>query len=254
LVIPEFWLKNKENSDMTKVLIVEDDEMLGDELRDVFVQWGFVAITVASVNAFWEQVEDFKPQLIVVDLTLPDGSGVDIIRDVRSKSDIGIIVMSGRSDEIERVVCIETGADDYVVKPFSSREMVARIRQLMYRTRGVAYGDVAPLNGSETGRYKFNDYIFDTSAMALTAPSGDEVSLTTLEFSVLKTLVTHAREVLSRDFLLESVHAANWAGSDRNIDNLVSRIRKKITAPGSAPPVRTVRGVGYMFALEVEAF
>lgn len=239
---------------MTKVLIVEDDEMLGDELRDVFVQWGFVAITVASVNAFWEQVEDFKPQLIVVDLTLPDGSGVDIIRDVRSKSDIGIIVMSGRSDEIERVVCIETGADDYVVKPFSSREMVARIRQLMYRTRGVSYGDVAPINDSETGRYKFNDYIFDTSAMALTAPSGDEVSLTTLEFSVLKTLVTHAREVLSRDFLLESVHAANWAGSDRNIDNLVSRIRKKITAPGSAPPVRTVRGVGYMFALEVEAF
>ena len=239
---------------MTKVLIVEDDEMLGDELRDVFIQWGFAAITVASVNAFWEQVEDFKPQLIVVDLTLPDGSGVDIIRDVRSKSDIGIIVMSGRSDEIERVVCIETGADDYVVKPFSSREMVARIRQLMYRTRGVAYGDVAPINGSETGRYKFNDYIFDTSAMALTAPSGDEVSLTTLEFSVLKTLVTHAREVLSRDFLLESVHAANWAGSDRNIDNLVSRIRKKITAPGSAPPVRTVRGVGYMFALEVETF
>ena len=239
---------------MTKVLIVEDDEILGDELRDVFVQWGFVAITVASVNAFWEQVQEFKPQLIVVDLTLPDGSGVDIIRDVRSKSDIGIIVMSGRSDEIERVVCIETGADDYVVKPFSSREMVARIRQLMYRTRGVSYGDVAPINDSETGRYKFNDYIFDTSAMALTAPSGDEVSLTTLEFSVLKTLVTHAREVLSRDFLLESVHAANWAGSDRNIDNLVSRIRKKITAPGSAPPVRTVRGVGYMFALEVEAF
>ena len=239
---------------MTKVLIVEDDEMLGDELRDVFLQWGFVAITVASVNAFWEQVQDFKPQLIVVDLTLPDGSGVDIIRDVRSKSDIGIIVMSGRSDEIERVVCIETGADDYVVKPFSSREMVARIRQLMYRTRGVSYGDVAPINDSETGRYKFNDFIFDTSAMALTAPSGDVVSLTTLEFSVLKTLVTHAREVLSRDFLLESVHAANWAGSDRNIDNLVSRIRKKMTAPGSAPPVRTVRGVGYMFALEVEAF
>ena len=238
---------------MTKVLIVENDEILGDELRDVFLQWGFVAITVASVNAFWEQVQDFKPQLIVVDLTLPDGSGVDIIRDVRSKSDIGIIVMSGRSDEIEPVVCIETGADDYVVKPFSSREMVARIRQLMYRTRGVSYGDVAPINDSEAGRYKFNDYIFDTSAMALTASSGDEVSLTTLEFSVLKTLVTHAREVLSRDFLLESVHAPNWAGSDRNIDNLVSRIRKKITAPGSAPPVRTVRGVGYMFALEVEA-
>ncbi|MBT4853598.1 MAG: response regulator, partial [Halieaceae bacterium] len=90
---------------MTRVLIVEDDEILGDELRDVFTQWGFEALLVASVNDFWANVEDYQPQLVVVDLTLPDGSGVDIIRDVRSKSDIGIIVMSGRSDEIERVVC-----------------------------------------------------------------------------------------------------------------------------------------------------
>lgn len=237
---------------MTKVLIVEDDEILGDELRDVFIHWGFEALTVASVSDFWARVQDYQPQLIVVDLTLPDGSGVDIIRDVRSKSDIGIIVMSGRSDEIERVVCIETGADDYVVKPFSSREMVARIRQLMYRTGGVVYTKSVSGSGEGTGRFKFNDYVFDTNAMALTDPGGDGVSLTTLEFSVLKTLVTRARQVLSREFLLESVHAANWAGSDRNIDNLVSRIRKKITAPGSAPPVRTVRGVGYMFALEVE--
>ena len=239
---------------MTRVLIVEDDEILGDELRDVFTQWGFEALLVASVNDFWANVEDYQPQLVVVDLTLPDGSGVDIIRDVRSKSDIGIIVMSGRSDEIERVVCIETGADDYVVKPFSSREMVARIRQLMYRTGGVAYTPSAAVSALETGRFKFNDYVFDTSAMALTDPGGDEVSLTTLEFSVLKTMVVHARQVLSREFLLESVHATNWVGSDRNIDNLVSRIRKKISVPGSAPPVRTVRGVGNMFALEVEPF
>ena len=106
---------------MTKVLIVEDDEVFGEELDDVFVHWGFDVLTVGSVGDFWVKVQDFQPQLIVVDLTLPDGSGVDIIRKVRSKSDIGIIVMSGRSAEVERVVCIETGADDYVVKPFSSR-------------------------------------------------------------------------------------------------------------------------------------
>jgi DNA-binding response OmpR family regulator len=160
--------------------------------------------------------------------------------------------MSGRSDEIERIVCIETGADHYVTKPFSSREMVARIRQLMYRTGGVVYGEFASAKDVKTGCFKFSDFVFDTNAMALTGPSGDEVSLTTLEYSVLKALVTHAREVLSRDFLLESIHAENWAGSDRNVDNLVSRLRKKITAPGGSPPVRTVRGSGYMFALEVE--
>ena len=238
---------------MIKVLIVEDDEVFGEELHEVFAHWGFDVLTVSSVSEFWVKVQDFQPQLIVVDLTLPDGSGVDIIREVRSKSDIGIIVMSGRSAEVERVVCIETGADDYVVKPFSSREMVARIRQLMYRTGGVAYGEAAEAGVSERGRFKFDGYVFDVNAMALTGPDGHDISLTTLEFSVLKTLVANARQVLSREFLLESAHAANWAGSDRNIDNLVSRIRKKVTAPGGTPPVRTVRGVGYMFALEVEA-
>lgn len=238
---------------MTKVLIVEDDEVFGQELHEVFVHWGFEVLTVGSVGDFWAKVTDFQPQLIVVDLTLPDGSGVDIIRKVRSNSDIGIIVMSGRSAEVERVVCIETGADDYVVKPFSSREMVARIRQLMYRTGGVVYGEAPKASASEQGRFKFDGYIFDVNAMALTGPDGDDISLTTLEFTVLKTLVVHARQVLTREFLLESAHAANWAGSDRNIDNLVSRIRKKVTTPGSTPPVRTVRGVGYMFALEVQA-
>ncbi|MEK9543735.1 MAG: response regulator transcription factor, partial [Luminiphilus sp.] len=109
---------------MTKVLIVEDDEIIGEELTEVFVQWGFDATAVLTVESFWSKIEEFQPQIIVVDLTLPDGSGADIIRDIRAKSDIGIIVISGRSDEIERVACIEMGADDYLVKPFSSREMV----------------------------------------------------------------------------------------------------------------------------------
>ncbi len=236
---------------MFKVLIVEDDEVFGEELHDVFVHWGFEVLTVGSVGDFWAKVHDFQPQLIVVDLTLPDGSGVDIIREVRSKSDIGIIVMSGRSAEVERVVCLETGADDYVVKPFSSREMVARIRQLMYRTGGVVYGKAAKAKVSKQGRFTFDDFVFDVNAMALTGPDGHDISLTPLEFSVLTTMVANARQVLSREFLLVSAHAANWEGSDRNIDNLVSRIRKKVTSPGGTPPVRTVRGVGYMFALEV---
>lgn len=238
---------------MIKVLIVEDDELIGEELTEVFVQWGFDAQAVLTVNAFWETIEDFQPQMVVVDLTLPDGSGADIIREIRVKSDIGIIVISGRSDEIERVACIEMGADDYLVKPFSSREMVARIRQLIYRTGGVRYGEPNRGQLGDSERLGFDGYIFDAQSMSLTDPSGEEVPLTTLEFAVLKTLVSHARQVLSREYLLESVHSTDWVGSDRNIDNLVSRIRKKITGQDGRPLVRTVRGAGYMFAVEAEA-
>lgn len=237
---------------MIKVLIVEDDVFIGEELTEVFVQWGFEATAVLTVESFWAAIEDFQPQIIVVDLTLPDGSGADIIRDIRAKSDIGIIVISGRSDEIERVACIEMGADDYLVKPFSSREMVARIRQLMYRTGGIRYGEGNRDRALTADKLSFDGYIFDAQSMSLIDPSGEEVPLTTLEFAVLKTLVSHTRQVLSREFLLESVHSSDWVGSDRNIDNLVSRIRKKITGQDGRPIVRTVRGAGYMFAIDAQ--
>lgn len=235
---------------MISVLIVEDNTAVASELVDAFSQWGFEADAVGSVADFWPALERVKPQVIVIDLTLPDGSGADIIRQVRAESDIGLIVISGRSDEIERVACIEMGADDYLVKPCSAREMVARIRQLMYRTGGVRWGERAEAPPEDTGRLGFAGYVLDLHAMMLTDRSGDEVPLTTLEFATLRTLATHAREVLSREYLLESCHSGDWAGSDRNVDNLVSRIRKKVVAEDGRPLVRTVRGAGYMFAVE----
>ena len=236
---------------MINVLIVEDDEIIAEELTEVFGQWGFSATAVFTVGKFWEVISDVQPQVVVVDLTLPDGSGADIIRDVRAQSDIGIIVISGRSDEIERVACIEMGADDYLCKPFSTREMVARIRQLIYRTGGVGFGETSTQAAKESGRLGFAGYIFDTQAMSLCGADSKEIALTTLEYAVFKTLVLHARQVLSREFLLESVHSSDWVGSDRNVDNLVSRIRKKVTSEDGTALVKTVRGAGYMFTAEV---
>jgi DNA-binding response OmpR family regulator len=232
------------------VLIVEDDAPTGEELSEAFEQWGFESNHVLTVADFWPALDEVRPQVAVVDLALPDGSGADIIRQVRSKSDIGIIVISGRSDEIERVACIEMGADDYLVKPCSPRELVARIRQLIYRTGGVRYGERLSQASADTGRLGFADYILDLSGMLLLNPEGKEVPLTTLEFAILKALVTQPREVLSRDVLLKSAHAEGWQGSDRNVDNLVSRIRKKITTSDGRSLVRTVRGAGYMFSAE----
>ncbi|MGD2007696.1 MAG: response regulator transcription factor [Cellvibrionales bacterium] len=238
---------------MIRVLIVEDDEIIAEELSEVFGQWGFDATAVLTVGKFWEVITELRPQVVVVDLTLPDGSGADIIRDIRSQSDIGIIVISGRSDEIERVACIEMGADDYLCKPFSTREMVARIRQLIYRTGGIGFGEGGRKATPESGRFGFAGHTFDVHSMSLSKADGEEIPLTTLEYAVLKTLVTHSRQVLSREFLLESVHSADWVGSDRNVDNLVSRIRKKLTSEDGTALVKTVRGAGYMFSSEVEA-
>mgnify|MGYP000259177820 CR=1 FL=1 len=232
---------------MTKVLIVEDDEMLGDELRDVFVQWGFVAITVASVNAFWEQVEDFKPQLIVVDLTLPDGSGVDIIRDVRSKSDIGIIVMSGRSDEIERVVCIETGADDYLTKPFNPRELIARLRAVLRR-----YGSQIPQAGGQPSdadaEYAFGQMVLDIVRRELRSNSGEEIPLTNAEYRLLEFFLRHPNEIVPRTKLLEELGSDLSQYVDRTVDVLILRLRRKIERVPSKPiHLQTRRGQGYIF-------
>lgn len=238
---------------MISVLIVEDSEALASELVDAFTQWGFEAHACTQVAEFWGCIDTIKPTVIVVGLMLQDGSGADIIRQVRAKSDIGVIVISTRNDEVERVACIEMGADDYLVKPFSARELVARIRQLMYRTGEERWGQDRAVTVTERGRLSFGGYVLDVHAMLLTDPAGDEVSLTTLEFAMLRTLVTHARQVLSREFLLSHAHAPGWVGSDRNVDNLISRIRKKVVADDGRPLVRTVRGAGYMFTLEANA-
>lgn len=235
---------------MITVLIVEDDRPTGEELSEAFGQWGFEATHVLTVAEFWPALEEVRPQVAVVDLALPDGSGVDIIREVRANSDIGIIVVSGRSDEIERVACIELGADDYLVKPCSPRELVARIRQLIYRTGGVRYGERLSQASIDTGRLRFDDHIFDAKGMSLVDLEGREIALTTLEFAVLQALVTRPRQVLSREALLELVHASGWKGSARNIDNLVSRIRKKVVTKDGRSLVKTVRGAGYMFSAE----
>jgi two-component system OmpR family response regulator len=235
---------------MITVLIVEDDRPTGEELSEAFRQWGFDATHVLTVADFWPALEEVRPQVAVVDLALPDGSGADIIREIRAKSDIGIIVISGHSDEIERVACIEMGADDYLVKPCSPRELVARIRQLIYRTGGVRYGERFSQASIDTGRLSFADYVLDLSGMSLVDTEGREISLTTLEFAILRALVTQPRQVLSRDALLKSAHADGWQGSDRNVDNLVSRIRKKIVTKDGRSLVRTVRGAGYMFSAE----
>lgn len=183
---------------------------------------------------------------MIVDLGLPDGYGLDVIREVRASSEVPIIITSGNSAVEERVAGIELGADDFLGKPYNSREIIAKITRLLSRSRGSQFsGRISRLAGS--AEYLFSGFALDTQAMSLTSPTGKDIALTTYEFLVLRSLVERPNIVLSRASLVDFVYAENSYGSERTIDNLISRIRAKLSDYTDTNLVKTVRGVGYVF-------
>jgi len=233
------------------VLILEDDVDLAEELEYSLKTSGFQAVACHTVRAFWAYVEHHEVDLLVVDLGLPDGYGVEVIREVRKRSNVPIIITSGRFEVEERVAGIEIGADDYLAKPYNSRELIAKLSRFLSRSQGAKYSRrVSRISGREV--FRFNDYVLDVQSMSLTAPDGKDIGLTTLEFLLLKALVERPNIVLSRASLIECVHSSNWYGSDRKIDNLISRLRSKLAGHEGEFPVKAIRGIGYIFTADVK--
>jgi len=222
------------------VLILEDDKDLADEINFAVSNAGFEVAICHSIKSFWQYVSHREVDVMIVDLGLPDGYGLDVIREVRASSEVPIIITSGNSAVEERVAGIELGADDFLGKPYNSREIIAKITRLLSRSRGSQFsGRISRLAGS--AEYLFSGFALDTQAMSLTSPTGKDIALTTYEFLVLRSLVERPSIVLSR------VYAENSYGSERTIDNLISRIRAKLSAYTDTNLVKTVRGVGYVF-------
>jgi DNA-binding response OmpR family regulator len=192
-----------------------------------------------------------EPDLVILDLRLGHEDGFDLLREIRSRSDVPIIITTGdRRDEIDRVVGLELGADDYVTKPFSLRELLARIRAVLRRQE--AGRAALQRDGPERGRYKFGGWQLDRRTRRLTEPNGAEVALTKGEYALLTAFLDAPQRPLSREHLLQStrVHEDIF---DRSIDVQILRLRRKLEADPSAPSIiRTERGVGYFFALPVE--
>lgn len=231
---------------MHKILILEDDAALRAETAEALEDEGFLVRTSGTVAAFWTEFARFGPELVILDLTLPDGRGSDVVRAVREKSTIGTLVLSGRQAEADRVIALEFGADDYVVKPCSRRELAARANAILRRS---VVADRAP---RDAGRLvSFAGYNLDLAAMALCGPDGAQVPLTAAEFNLLRVFVQRPLHVMSRDQLTDLARGSDWAGYDRAIDGLVSRLRKKIKSLDGAPLVKTVHGAGYVFTAEV---
>jgi DNA-binding response OmpR family regulator len=224
---------------MTTVLVVEDEIEIARVVRDYLRNAGFEVIVVGDGGSAIASVRSAKPDLLVLDLGLPGRDGLDVAREIRRWSDTPIVMLTARGDETDRVVGLELGADDYVVKPFSPKELVARIRAVLRRTR-------AAERGAEVLRAA--DVEIDTGKMRVTV-AGRTVELTPTEFQLLSTLAAEPGRVFTRGQLLDAVHGVAIESYERAIDAHVKNIRRKIEPePASPRYLLTVHGVGYRFA------
>jgi two-component system response regulator RegX3 len=221
------------------VLVVEDEAAISDPLVDHLVREGFDTDVAGTIAVATDTFERRHPDLVLLDVMLPDGDGRDLCRELRRRSDVPIIMLTARGEEIDRIVGLELGADDYVVKPFSAGELVARMRAIMRRGRSTDARKEPIVIGAIT---------LDPGARTVTK-DGDAVELAAKEFDLLHMLMAHAGEVVTREAIMDDVWDPHWFGPTKTLDVHISWLRKKIEDdPASPRMITTVRGVGFRFA------
>ena len=227
------------------ILIVEDDHDIRQLVAELMRKEGFVVEQAEDAPAMETVLSRTRPDLIILDLMLPGEDGLSICRRIRARDGTPILMLTAKSDEIDRVVGLEMGADDYLPKPFGPRELLARVRAVL--RRGAA-GPIMP----STRRYAFEDFIIDLDARQLSDGGGALLALTSAEFDLLACFVQRPRRVLTRDQLLDWTRGRNADPFDRTIDMLVSRLRRKLDASNSGGSlISTVRNGGYLFTVPV---
>lgn len=230
------------------ILVVDDDHEIRDLLTRLLRKEGLRVSTAFDGRDMKRVLADARIDLIVLDLMLPGDDGLALCRQLRAQSNIPIIMLTAKGDEFDRVLGLEMGADDYLAKPFSSRELVARIKALLRRSSATA----SAVEEVEETVIGFAGWKFDTAKRELLSAEGVVVPLSTGEFDLLLALVRHPRRVLTRDQLLDLARGRAAGVFDRSIDTQVSRLRKKIEADPKDPQIiKTVWGGGYMFTPEV---
>lgn len=223
------------------LVLVEDDEDIRRLVADLLSREGFTVEAVSGGQGLDGVLARRRPDLVILDLMLPGEDGLSLCRRLTARGGPPILMLTAKAGAIDRVVGLEMGADDYLTKPFEPRELLARVRAILRRTRG------GPLAGT-TRRYGFEGYVIDLDARTLVSEGGAAVPLTGAEFDLLACFVLHPRRVLSRDQLLDWTRGRQSFSVDRAIDMTVSRLRKKLDSrsPGAAF-ISTVRNNGYLF-------
>jgi DNA-binding response OmpR family regulator len=231
-----------------RILLVEDDETMQQMVVNYLEENNMRVTSAGGRQEVTRLLTIDEPNLVILDLLLGEEDGLDLLREIRSNSDVPVIITTGhRRDEIDRVVGLELGADDYVAKPFGLRELLARIRAVLRRREA---GRAGP--HQERGRCRFGDWQLDRRSRALTDPNGARVALTKGEYALLIAFLDAPQRPLTREHLLQAtrIHEDVF---DRSIDVQVLRLRRKLEVDTSSPfVIRTERGVGYVFSLPVE--
>ena len=230
------------------LLVVEDDLVTQARLNAYFSQEGYRVLLAGDGETFWRQLEHVAVDLVLLDINLPGQDGLSLARELRARdAAIGIILLTSRNDDIDKIVGLEVGADDYVTKPFNPRELLARVKSLLRRT-GARRG-----GGEDEEIFRFAGWTLNLPRRRLCDPQGADVALTRGEFEVLALLVRHVGEVINRDRLSRAISGHDCSPQDRTADVLLRRLRAKLDAavkPDSL--ITTVRGEGYRLAVDVE--
>jgi len=231
-----------------RVLLIEDEGSIADPLAEALRREGFDVQTAGTAAAGLETFAARPPDLVLLDVMLPDGDGREVLREIRQRSRTPVVMLTAREEEMDRVLGLELGADDYVTKPFSAAELVARMRAVLRRS-------AAEPVAVSSGTLAIGDVSLDLDTRRVTQ-AGKPVDLTVKEFELLRVLLEHAGKLVKRDDLVSEVWDPNWFGSTKTLDVHISSLRKKLgDGPSSPRYVHTVRGVGFRFsgADELEA-
>ena len=230
---------------MKKILIIDDEKPISDIIQFNLNKEGYETITAFDGREALKKFEEESPDLIILDLMLPELDGLEVAKEVRKTSHIPIIMLSAKDSEFDKVIGLEIGADDYVTKPFSNRELLARVKAHLRRTENIESA-VAEENASTTGSEIVIGDLEILPDAFVAQKRGEDIELTHREFELLHHLATHMGQVMTREYLLETVWGYDYFGDVRTVDVTIRRLREKIEDTPSRPEyILTRRGVGY---------
>lgn len=234
------------------LLVVDDDPRIRTMLTRYFEDEGYRVSVAENGRGLRQHMANLSADLVLLDLNLPDDDGLTLTRELRGHSDIGIVIVTGRADDVDRIVGLEVGADDYIVKPFNLRELLARVKSVLRRLQPANH-DRQPQQVANDDVLHFEGWTLDRQQRRLFTPTGEDANLTTGEYDILTVFIDNAGRVLTRDFLLDHTKGRTWEAFDRTIDAQVSRLRRKIEDDIKTPVrIKSVRGVGYLFTARIE--
>lgn len=235
-------------TEKARIIVCDDEEPMREMLEEFLVGEGYAVTTAKDGAELRRLVPQVRPDLVVCDLRMPGEDGLSLTRWLRAESHAAVLMLTGMSSVMDRVVGLEMGADDYLPKPFEPAELRSRIKAVLRRTMAPALR-----HGRPPARLKVGRCVVDIEQKIMFDEKGGKVPLTSMEYDLLYTFITHAKRVLNRDQLLEMAHHQRWDPFDRSVDVRITRLRKKIELDPSKPRVlRTVRGEGYMLVPDGE--